>query len=97
MTTQELWWLALGLGAVVVVVVAVLLGMVIAAARSIDRHAHQVWIEGKKIAGNTVSIWLLEQVDGRLESLVEAAEALRRSTDSLGEAVRAAVPGKGAR
>lgn len=97
MTTQELWWLALGIGAVVVVAVAILLGMVIAAARSIDRHAHLVWIEGKKIAGNTVSIWLLEQVDGRLESLVESAEALRHSTDGLAAALGGRTPGRGPR
>jgi hypothetical protein len=80
----ELWWLSLAIFAVVVVVVAVLLGMIIAAAKSIDGHALQIWTEGKKIAGNTVTIWVLEKVNEtcrRMESSVQAVEKTAAAMD----------------
>jgi hypothetical protein len=81
MSVTDLWWLSLAIFAAVVVVVAVLLGLIIAAAKSIDRHAGAVWMVGKEIAGNTVSIWMLEQTIGALRRL---AESTRRLEQSLG-------------
>ena len=81
MSVTDLWWLSLAIFGVVVVVVAVLLGVIIAAAKSIDRHAGAIWVVGKEIAGNTVSIWMLEQTVGALRRL---AEATRRLEGALG-------------
>ena len=81
MSVTDLWWLSLAIFAAVVVVVAVLLGLIIAAAKSIDRHAGAVWMVGREIAGNTVSIWMLEQTIGALRRL---AESTRRLEQSLG-------------
>src|ERR671935_806406 len=81
MNVTDLWWLSLAIFAAVVVVVAVLLGLIIAAAKSIDRHAGAVWMVGREIAGNTVSIWMLEQTIGALRRL---AESTRRLEQSLG-------------
>lgn len=93
MTDEQYWWLILGLFAAVVVVVAVLLGWIIAAARSIDRHAREIWTTGKQIAGNTVSIGLLRDTNRRLRRLGESADSLERSLESLGERVARLPPG----
>jgi hypothetical protein len=72
MDVLELWWLSLAVFGVVVVVVAALLGLIVAAAKSIDEHASHIWVAGKQIAGNTVSIWMLDQTNSYLEEMVEA-------------------------
>lgn len=83
MDVIELWWLSLALFAVVVVVVAVLLGLVVAAARSVDRHAGAIWTEGKQIAGNTVSIWMLEKTNEYAHKTWQSAQALEKHADSM--------------
>lgn len=85
MDVVSLWWLSLAIFAVVVVVVAVLLGLIIAAAKSIDRHAEAIWTEGKQIAGNTVSIWMLEKVNEHLARLLDTAGSLQKSAASMEE------------
>ena len=71
MNVQDMWWLSLGIGAAVVVVVAVLLGLIIATAKSIDRRADAIWTAGKQIAGNTVAIWVLETIRNELAHVSE--------------------------
>lgn len=88
MSGTEWWWLSLAIAALVVVVVAVLLGLIVAAARNIDRNAYQIWIEGKKIAGNTVSIWLLEKNDRRLRDLRGSLERLEKSAAGIEQGLR---------
>ena len=68
-----MWWLSLGASAGVVGVVAGLLGAIAAQARSIDEHAEAIWTVGKQIAGNTVSIWMLEQANGELAKTLAVA------------------------
>jgi hypothetical protein len=83
MNVMRLWWLSLGIFAAVVGVVAGLLGLIIAAARSIDRHAEAIWVAGKQIAGNTVSIWMLEKTNEQLADMLEATRALERTAASI--------------
>ena len=71
MNVQDMWWLSLGIGAAVVVVVAILLGLIIATAKSIDRRADAIWTAGKQIAGNTVAIWVLETIRNELAHVSE--------------------------
>ena len=80
-----LWWLSLGIFAAVVGVVAGLLGLIIGAAKSIDRHAEAIWVAGKQIAGNTVSIWMLEKTNAQLESMVDTVRSLERTAASIDE------------
>lgn len=89
MDVIDLWWLSLGVFAVVVVVVAVLLGLVIAAARQVDRHAGGIWAEGKQIAGNTVSIWTLEKTNEYLDEIRESVRSLDGTLGSLDETLQA--------
>jgi hypothetical protein len=81
----EMWWLSLAIAAVVVVVVAVLLGLIIAAAKSVDQHASAIWTEGKKIAGNTVSIWMLEKTNEYAHKIWQSADALEMHAHSMNE------------
>lgn len=87
MTPQEWWWLSLGIGAVVIAVVAVLLGLIIATARSIDRHASEIWQAGKEIAGNTASVWTLSEVASATPRIRRAAESLEDSAAAIAEHV----------
>jgi hypothetical protein len=88
-TNIELWWLSLGLFAIVVVVVAALLGLIVAAAKSIDRHAAGIWTVGKQIAGNTVSIWMLETADRAVCDLTRAIAKLQRAAADLSDTLKA--------
>lgn len=94
MSVSELWWLSLAIFAVVVVVVAVLLGLIVAAAKSIDRHAADIWTVGKQIAGNTVSIWLLEKTNESAVRLADSAGSLQHRAASMSEKL-AALGGRG--
>ena len=89
MTNIQMWWLSLGLFAVVVVVVAVLLGLIIATAKSIDRHAAGIWVVGKQIAGNTVSIWMLETADRAIYQLTTAVARLQQTAADLHATLKA--------
>lgn len=88
MDVIQLWWLSLAIFAVVVVVVAVLLGLVVAAAKSIDRHAEAIWTVGQEIAGNTVSIWMLEGTKAQVERMVERARSVERSIAAVDARLR---------
>jgi heme/copper-type cytochrome/quinol oxidase subunit 2 len=87
MTPDQWWWLALGMGVIVVAVVAVLLGLVIAAARSIDGHAKEIWTTGKEIAGNTAAVWTLTQIAGTTPSLRRATESMEQSAERMSKAL----------
>ncbi len=88
MDAIQLWWLSLAIFAAVVVVVALLLGLIIATARSIDNHAAAIWTEGKKIAGNTVSIWMLEQTNAQLDTLNSTVQNISKVTASIDQVLR---------
>jgi hypothetical protein len=95
MNPMQWWLLSLAIGAVVVVVVAVLLGAIIGTARSIDRHANAIWVVGKQIAGNTVSIWMLEKSVHTLERVHEAVQSMNRSTLAIEDTLRQLADRKG--
>jgi len=97
MDVTELWWLSLALAAVVVAVVAVLLGLIISTAKSIDRHAGQIWTAGKQIAGNTVSIWMLEKTNEQVAQMLGSAQTIERATASINDKLQALAGGTGRR
>ncbi len=57
------WIASLALGAVVVVVVALLLRAILMTVRQIDAAVAQVWVTGQRIANNTVHIPLLHETN----------------------------------
>jgi hypothetical protein len=87
-TDIHLWSLSLTIAAAVIVVVAVLLGLIIAAAKRIDTHAAAIWIVGKQIAGNTVAIWMLDHTNDALKRLHEDVGGLQQSVRRLDETLR---------
>ncbi len=87
MDNQTLWMVSWAVGAVVVLIVAVLLIAILATARRIEKTAGNIWVAGKQIAGNTVSIWLLAETNAHLEKALEATGGIGRSVASIDEAL----------
>jgi type II secretory pathway component PulJ len=86
------WWLALAVASIVVVILALLLGLVIKVLRQIDRHAARTHTVGKQIAQNTVALWTLEQTNRDLVAIRDAARgAGRGSGDGAAAAALSAV------
>ncbi|MEJ7848262.1 MAG: hypothetical protein WKF92_09260 [Pyrinomonadaceae bacterium] len=63
MDSITIWTYSLIAGAVVILIVAALLILIVLTARKIDYHAKEIWLAGKNIAGNTVSIWMLKDTN----------------------------------
>jgi uncharacterized protein YoxC len=94
MDSETLWTYSLIAGAVVVLIVAALLILIVRAARSIDHHAKEIWLAGKQIAGNTVSIWMLDKTNAvaadiltTAQSIAGTAQAINHKLDDLGAAL----------
>jgi uncharacterized protein YoxC len=94
MDSETLWTYSLIAGAVVVLIVAALLILIVRAARSIDYHAKEIWLAGKQIAGNTVSIWMLDKTNAvaadiltTAQSIAGNAQAINQKLDDLGAAL----------
>ena len=83
MTVPAFWWLVLGLGVVVVAVVAVLLVMIARTAERIDRHAADIWTVGKNIAANTVQIWQLQQTNATAGQILATAQTIAGVAGSI--------------
>ncbi len=88
MSDVDAWWLALLVLGVAIVVVAVLLGLILATLKTIDRRADGIWMEGKQTTGNTAAIWMLEQTNAHWRGCRGTSErsstAPRSSTRVLG-------------
>ena len=80
-----LWTWSLIAGSVVIVIVAVLLLAILATARRIDTHALAVWQVGKNIAGNTVSIWMLNRTNQVARDILATTQSIDTTTKSLAE------------
>jgi hypothetical protein len=75
--------MALSASTILVVAVAVLLGLVVAAARSVERHAAAILETGEHIARNTAPILMLEQAHETVRQLRAGVEDLHREARSL--------------
>lgn len=83
MDVIQLWWLTLGIAAVVILVVAVLLIWIARAAERIDAHALEVWTAGKSIAANTVQIWHLHTTNKVAGEILAGAQAIAGVASSI--------------
>lgn len=72
---QTFWWIALGTGAVVLVVVIALLTILLRTVQRIDDGVREVWETATRLASNTATTWQLRETAGALEEI--KAEALR--------------------
>jgi hypothetical protein len=95
--TAALWIWAITLAVVTVVIVPLalfLLHRTFRAARSIERYTRESLAAGAGIASNTAAIAALDDTIRAASSLLEAAEALKRRTAEVSDAV-AGSRGKG--
>jgi flagellar basal body-associated protein FliL len=75
MTDTTLWWIALALGLVVIVVAVALLETFLRQVHRIERGSLAIWEAGKQVAANTATTWQLGATSARLDELT--TEALR--------------------
>lgn len=87
--TNTIWTYSLIAAAVVIVIVAVLLAMLIAAAKRVDRHAAAIWVAGKQIAGNTVSIWMLDKTNNVAGQILAGAQSIDARAAAIDEKITA--------
>ena len=87
MSDVQLWWLALPIAVVVVLVVAVLLELLVRTAHRIHRTVSDIWTGGTHIAQNTVTIALLQRTNylagellGSAGHIARASARIRRAT-----------------
>ena len=95
--TAALWIWAITLAVVTVVIVPLaiyLLHRTLRAARSIERYTRESLAAGVGIASNTAAIAALDDTILAASALLEAAEALKRQTAEVSDAV-AGSQGKG--
>lgn len=83
MDSMTIWMWSLIAGAVVILIVAVLLIGILLTARRIDKHALDIWIAGKSIARNTVSIWMLDQTNEVAREILESAKSIDGTLKTL--------------
>lgn len=91
-TAYTVWWISLALGAVVIVVVALLLTLIVRTARQIEETVARIWTVGQRIANNTVHIPLLQQTNRTVDGILMHAGGIDRAT-ALIEAHAADCPG----
>ncbi|MPY98673.1 MAG: hypothetical protein GEU97_11880 [Actinophytocola sp.] len=73
--TQVLWWVTLGVGLVVAVVVVILLQLLLNAVGAVERNVITLWDTATTVARNTATSWQLDSTGDQLDAL--KAEALR--------------------
>jgi hypothetical protein len=82
-TDLVLWWVAVGLAAVVVLVVAVLLQLIVNTARRIHGAVAAIWTGGTHIAANTVTIALLQRTNYLAGELLGSAGHIARASGRI--------------
>ena len=82
-STQQLWFISLGLAVVVVIVVAILLEMIVRTAGGIDELVHSIWIGGKRIAANTVTIALLGETNDIAGKILGSASEIAKASSRI--------------
>lgn len=76
-TNQTAWWITLGVGLVVALVVWGLLEALRRTVNDVDRAVTEVWTMGKRVAQNTQTTYLLQTAKERGVELLEELEEHR--------------------
>jgi uncharacterized membrane protein len=79
-TNQTLWWVTLGVGLVVALVVWGLLEALRRTVLEVERAVDDVWTMGKRLAQNTATTHLLATTKARGGELLEELEEHRSAT-----------------
>ena len=97
-----MWWISIGIGFVVVLVVITLLSLLIGLVVDIDRNVKSLWNTATRLARNTATTWMLQQTATATAALRDEtgrhAQALGGLAAAAGRrpAAAAAAPGDGA-
>ena len=86
-TIQTYWWISLGLGLVVTIVVAILLTILARTAEQIQAGTAEIWRVGKLIANNTVHIPLLVRTNQIAVDILTAAGGITAATGRIEQKV----------
>ena len=73
-TNETLWWITLGVGLVVALVVWALLEILRRTVNEVDRSVTILWTMGKRVAQNTQTSHLLQTTKARGGDLLEELE-----------------------
>ena len=79
------WWVSLGIGVVVILVVAVLLTLIVRTARQIDGAVSDIWTVGQRIANNTVHIPLLHRTNQVVDGILDRAAGIDGAAAAIEE------------
>jgi hypothetical protein len=79
------WWVSLGLGVVVILVVAVLLTLIVRTARQIDGAVSDIWTVGQRIANNTIHIPLLHRTNRLVDGVLDRAAGIDGAAATIEE------------
>ena len=85
MSAATLWWISLGVGLVVTGVVALLLALVVRAARDIQGALREIWVAGPRVASNTAHLDLVRRINHQVEALPAAAGRIEAAVGRLHE------------
>ncbi|MFP5299001.1 MAG: hypothetical protein ACLGHL_08450 [Actinomycetota bacterium] len=70
---ERIWWITLGVGLVVALVVTFLLHTLLRAVRRIDTNVKDLWQTATTVARNTATTWQLGQTANALEEIKSEA------------------------
>jgi hypothetical protein len=82
---QKVWTLSLVAFTVVLVVVAVLLTLILRAARDITGGVSAIWNVGQRIANNTIHLALLEKTNAGAQAVLKSAVGVIKATGAVKE------------
>lgn len=89
-----MWWISIGIGFVVVLVVITLLSMLIGLVQDIDRNVKSLWNMATRVARNTATTWMLGQTAAATAALRdETARHAQALTALAGQAAGPNIPG----
>lgn len=79
-TVQQVWIVSLAVFLVVVLVVAVLLTLILSAAKQIHGGVSAIWTSGQKVANNTIHLALLDHTNYLGGKILESAARIAAAT-----------------
>jgi len=85
LTSVQLWWIALGVGVVVEVVVWVLLHRIVSSAGRIRDTLVEIWVVGPRIANNTAHIDVLRYINRTAGDVLAAAKGIAEGAARIHE------------
>lgn len=80
----QMWWITLGVGLVVAVVVILLLQILLISVNKVENRVKTLWETATTLARNTATTWLLEQAGHSVEEIGEEAASKIQSQSPRG-------------